>query len=125
MDNKYKTLAIRGAITVTKNTPEEISQAVVELLKEVIDKNSLNKDDIISAVFTMTDDLNAEFPAKIARIHLGWDDVSMLCARELNIIGSLPMCIRVLIHINSKLDKSDIKHIYLRNAVKLRPDIAK
>lgn len=124
MDNMYKVQAIRGAITPTKNTAEEISQAVVELLDEIIEKNHLSKDDIISAVFTMTDDLNAEFPAKVARIHLGWDDVSMLCARELNITGSLPMCIRVLIHINTKLDKSDMKHVYLRDAVKLRPDIA-
>jgi chorismate mutase len=123
MDKLYKAGAIRGAITVSENSREEIISAVTELLNKIVLENNLNKNDIISAIFTMTEDLNAEFPAVAARIHLGWNDVAMICARELPISGSLPLCIRVLIHINTFMDKKDIKHIYLRNAVKLRPDI--
>jgi len=123
MDKQYKTIAIRGAITLNENSKQEITSTVIELLNKIIQENNLDKDDIISAIFTMTEDLNAEFPAKAARIHLGWNDVSMICARELPIPDSLPMCIRVLIHINTLMDKKDIKHIYLRNAANLRPDI--
>jgi len=123
MEKHYKTCAIRGAITVSENTRQEILFAVAELLNKIVSENNLIKDDIISAIFTMTDDLNAEFPALGARIHLGWNDVSMICARELPIQGSLSMCIRVLIHINTLMEKKDIKHVYLREAVNLRPDI--
>jgi chorismate mutase len=125
MDNNYKTQAIRGATTVNENSCDAISQAVTELLEQIIRQNNLKQDNIISAIFTLTDDLNAEFPAKIARINLGWDDVSMICSKELSVPGSISMCIRVLIHINTDLDKKQIKHIYLRNAAILRPDIAK
>lgn len=123
MNKQYKTRAIRGAITLNQNSSQEISEAVVELLNKIIFENNLQQDDIISAIFTMTEDLNAEFPAKAARIHLGWDDVPMVCAKELSIPGSLSMCIRVLIHINTLMQKNDIKHIYLRDASGLRPDI--
>ena len=124
MDNQYKTSAIRGAITVSENSRQEILSSVAELLNKIVLENNLGKDNIISAIFTMTEDLNAEFPAVAARIHLGWNDVSMICAGEVPVPGSLPMCIRVLIHINTLMEKKDIKHIYLRNAANLRPDIA-
>ncbi|MDD3013211.1 MAG: chorismate mutase [Candidatus Gastranaerophilales bacterium] len=122
---QYKTCAIRGAISLSENSKQEISSSVVELLNKIVKENMLNNDDIISAIFTMTEDLNAEFPAKAARTHMGWNEVSMICARELAVKDSLPMCIRVLIHINTLMDKKDIKHVYLRDAANLRPDIAR
>jgi chorismate mutase len=123
MNEQYKIGAIRGAITVSENSRQEILSAVAELLNKIVLENNLKKDDIISAIFTMTEDLNAEFPALAARIHLGWNDISMICTREIPVPGSLPKCIRVLIHINTLMDKRDIKHVYLRDAAVLRPDI--
>jgi len=124
MDKQYKVRAIRGATTSKENSRQEITDSVIELVEKIIKENSLEQNDIISAIFTMTEDLNAEFPAKAARIHFGWDDVPMVCTGEIPVPDSITMCIRVLIHINTLMEKKDIKHIYLRNAVKLRPDIA-
>jgi chorismate mutase len=121
---QYKARAIRGATTPLTNTKQEITDSVIELIDKIIFENSLDQEDIISAIFTMTEDLNAEFPAKAARTHFGWDDVPMICAKEISVPSSMPMCIRVLIHINTLMDKKDIKHIYLRNALNLRPDIS-
>lgn len=117
-------IAVKGAITVEENTKSAIEEATVEMVKAVLEKNNIDKSDIISAIFTLTADLNAEFPAKPARIHFDWDDVPMLCTQELDVPNSLPKCIRMMITVNSNLTKQEVKHVYLRNAVKLRPDLA-
>ena len=123
MNRQYKTISIRGAVTVEENSGDTIKAATVELLSNILNKNKIEQDDIISVIFTMTQDLTAEFPAKAARIDLGWDDISMLCAQEVAVPGSIPMCIRVLLTINSTLNKNEIRHVYLGNAKKLRPDL--
>jgi len=123
MNRQYKTISIRGAVTVEENSGDTIKAATVELLSNILNKNKIEQDDIISVIFTMTQDLTAEFPAKAARIDLGWDDISMLCAQEVAVPGSIPMCIRVLLTINTMLNKDEIRHVYLGNAKKLRPDL--
>lgn len=123
MGNQLKILGIRGATTVESNSAAEIENATIELLNKIINENSINEDHIASVFFTLTPDLNADFPAKYARIHLGWNDVPMICMQEIPVPNSLPMCIRVLIQLNTTKNKTDIKHSYLRNASKLRPDL--
>lgn len=113
------TKGIRGAITVDENTSEKIEQATLELLGEMVAKNNIEKDAISHVIFTLTDDLNAEFPAKFARIKLGWDNVAMLCAHELDVPNSLKMCLRVLIVLNCREDFSP-EFVYLKGAEKLR-----
>ena len=116
---------VRGAISVPVNTKDEILSATRELLQDMLKKNNgLEKEDIASVIFTTTQDVTAEFPPVAARV-LGWDAVPMLCSHEIPVPGSLPMTIRVLIHWNTDKTQSEIKHIYLREAKKLRPDIAK
>ncbi|MFA6988675.1 MAG: chorismate mutase [Candidatus Gastranaerophilaceae bacterium] len=114
---------VRGATTVNNNEYLEIEESTIELLKEIIDKNEIEKDSISHVIFTLTHDLNAGFPAKAARIHLDWSDVPMICTQEIPVPNSLEKCIRVLIVINTTKKHKEIKHIYLRNAKNLRPDI--
>jgi len=90
----------------------------------MIRRNGIERTDVASAIFTTTPDLDAEFPALAAR-QLGWLDVPLLCGHEMSIPGSLPRCIRVLVHWNTELQQSEIQHIYIRDAVKLRPDLCK
>ncbi|EKE02094.1 MAG: chorismate mutase [uncultured bacterium] len=123
MDKQYKTRGIRGAITVKENTCESIQKATIELLSSIINTNNVNEDDIASIIFTLTADITAEFPAKSARVHFGWDDIPMICAQEIPVPESINMCIRVLMLINTTLGKKDIKHIYLGGARNLRPDL--
>jgi chorismate mutase len=114
---------IRGATTVTADEPDLILQATRELLEEILAENDdMQPEDIASAIFTVTDDLVATFPAQAAR-QMGWDLVPMLCGREIPVPGSLPRVIRVLVHWNTELTQSEIKHVYLHDAVKLRPDL--
>jgi chorismate mutase len=114
---------IRGATNVTADEPELILQATRELLEEILLENEgMQPEDIASAIFTVTDDLVSTFPAQAAR-QMGWDLVPMICAREIPVPGSLPCVIRVLVHWNTELPQSEIKHVYLRDAVKLRPDL--
>src|SRR5690554_7077074 len=113
---------IRGAITVENNEREEILQATKELLQEIMARNNLNVEDIISAIFSVTTDLDAVFPAVGAR-DIGWDRVPMLSVNEIPVPGSLPRCIRVLLHVESSLERKDIQPVYLREAVNLRPDL--
>jgi chorismate mutase len=114
---------IRGATTVTTDQPDLILQATRELLEEILDDNEgMQPEEIASAIFTVTDDLASTFPAQAAR-QMGWDLVPMLCAREIPVPNSLPRVIRVLVHWNTEIPQSDIKHVYLRDAVKLRPDL--
>jgi chorismate mutase len=114
---------IRGATTVTENSREAILEATREMLEQIIALNGLDVADIASAVFTTTADLNAEFPAVAARA-LGWTDTALMCGHEMQVPGSLPMCVRVLIHWNTSRSASEIVHVYLRNASSLRPERA-
>lgn len=113
---------VRGAITVSENNAEQIQDATQELLREMLDTNSLSTDDIVSAIFTVTSDLNAAFPASSAR-KMGWDRVPMLDANEIPVPGALSHCIRVLLHVETTLSQKEIQHIYLREAMKLRKDL--
>lgn len=114
---------IRGATTVVADQPELILQATRELLEGILDANfEMEPGDVASAIFTVTDDLRSTFPAQAAR-QMGWEMVPMLCAREIPVPDSLPRVIRVLVHWNTDIPQSDIKHVYLRDAVKLRPDL--
>ena len=113
---------IRGAITVERNNSEEIMEATQELLRTIIESNQLVLEDIGSVFFTSTEDLNAEFPAKAARA-IGWDHVPLFCTLELPVEGALARCIRVLIQVNTNKSQKEIKHVYLRDAVSLRPDL--
>ncbi len=113
---------IRGAITVERNSAEEIVAATRELLTAIIKENSINIEDIASAFFTVTADLNTGFPATAAR-EIGWKYVPLLCTTEINVPGGLGKCIRVLVHVNTQKSQKEIKHIYLRDAVQLRVDL--
>lgn len=119
----WKVRAIRGATTASANTHKAIEDAVTELLTELQQKNQINSDDIVSATFTTTQDLNAVFPAAIARKCLGWQQVPLLDVQHMHVEGALPFCIRLLIHINLPTDSAPVKHIYLREAASLREDL--
>lgn len=110
---------IRGAITVENNTAQAIEDATLELLNELIAQNNIEKDNISHVIFTLTDDLNAEFPAKSARIKLGWDNVAMLCCHELDVPNALGKCLRILIVLNCE-ENFEPKFVYLKGAEKLR-----
>ena len=116
--------AVRGATTVNENNAEEIYSATVELLKQMTEYNSINPEDIVNVIFTLTHDLDACFPAKAARIELNWDEVPMICTQEIPVPDSLSKCVRVLITFNTSKTLKEIKHVYLREAQKLRPDLA-
>ena len=118
------TRGIRGATTVTSDNPDLIMQATCELLETILYENDgMQLEDIASAFFTTTEDIASAYPALAAR-QMGWDQVPMMCAREIPVPGSLPLCIRVLIHWNTDKEQNEIQHVYLRDAVKLRPDLA-
>jgi chorismate mutase len=112
--------ALRGAITVTDDAPEAIAFAVTEMLDELRRENGLRDHEVISAIFTMTPDLTTAFPAAAARGH-GWNDVPLLCATEVAVPGSMPRCLRVLVHVERSWRRRPA-HVYLREARQLRPD---
>lgn len=102
--------------------PALIREAVTELLEAILNDNDLVPNDIISAVFTATHDLVSEFPAHAARLY-GWTDVPLLCAQELPVAGALSRCVRVLLHAETRRQRNEIRHVYLRDAVLLRSDL--
>ncbi len=114
---------IRGAITVAENTPDAILEATRELLEAIVAANSVRPEDIASAIFTVTPDLTEAFPPAAAR-EMGWHHVPLLTAVEMDAPNGLPRCIRTLIHWNTERPIYDIRHVYLRDAVRLRPDLA-
>jgi chorismate mutase len=120
---KMQVRGIRGATTVDENSAEAISQATIELLEKIVQTNSVDCDDIASAFFSTSPDLNAEFPAVAAR-RLGWTNIALFCSQEIGVPGSLPKCIRVLLHVNTNKRANEIVHIYMRGARVLRPDLA-
>lgn len=118
-----KTLAIRGATTVTSNNKDEILKESAKLIGKIISKNDLNKEDIISIYFTMTNDLDAVYPAVAVREILNISDIPMLNFEEKYIQGSLNKCIRAMMYINTEKTREDIKHVYLNEAKNLRKDL--
>jgi chorismate mutase len=117
------TRGIRGAITVASDQPDLVLAATKELLGVILRANpGLKVEDISSAIFTTTDDLISAYPALAAR-QMGWEHVPMMCALEIPVQGSLPRCVRVLIQWNTDRVQNTIKHVYLREAVSLRPDL--
>jgi chorismate mutase len=115
---------VRGATTIERNEREEILAATRQLLALMVRTNGIEPRDLASALFTTTPDISAEFPALAAR-QLGWLDVPLLCGHEMTIPGSLPLCIRVLLHWNTDKPQQEIEHIYVREAKRLRPDLTK
>ncbi|MDB9475790.1 chorismate mutase [Dolichospermum circinale] len=118
---KWQMRAIRGATTVAENSIEAIRESVTELLDELEQRNKLQPEDMISVTFSVTKDLDAIFPAAIARSRPLWDNMAMLDVQQMHVEGSLPRCIRFLIHAHLPISQP-IHHIYLRQAAKLRPD---
>jgi chorismate mutase len=114
---------LRGATTAPENEANAILQATAELLEALVDANRLQEADVASVVFTATPDLDAAYPAVAAR-QLGWTETALLCVQEMAVRGSLPRCIRVLIHWNTELAQAQLHHVYLREAKRLRPDRA-
>lgn len=114
---------VRGATTVEHNSREELLKATRQLLALMIRQNGIAPEEVASAIFTTTSDLNAEFPALAAR-QLGWLDVPLLCTHEITVPGSLPRCIRILLHWNTDKPQHEIHHVYVRGATCLRPDLS-
>ena len=114
--------ALRGATTVDVDEPAHITERVLALLQRLLEANGIDHDDIVSVLFTATDDIHSMFPATAAR-KFGWGDVPLICARELDIEGATPRCIRVLVHLNTERSRRELHHIYLEGAVGLRDDL--
>ncbi|ERN54184.1 chorismate mutase [Alkalihalophilus marmarensis] len=115
---------IRGATTVVRDEEEEILDVTEELLHEMIAQNSFQAEDVAQVLITVTEDLSAAFPAKALRRFSDWTYVPVVCAREIPVPGSLEKCIRLLVTVNTSLTQDKINHVYLREAKKLRPDLA-
>ncbi|KJS02989.1 MAG: chorismate mutase [Peptococcaceae bacterium BRH_c4a] len=114
---------IRGATTVEKNESSEILEATKVLLGEIVRENSIDTEDITAAFFTVTTDLDAEFPATAAREFMGWTHVPMLCGHEINVPGRLGKCIRVMVIVNTYKTQKELRHVYLGGATVLRKDL--
>lgn len=114
--------ALRGATTVDQDSTEQVTERVQLLLKEMIAKNNIEKDDIISIIFTATEDIVSMFPAAAAR-GIGFGDISLLCAKEMSVKGSVGLCIRILLHLNTNATNQDLHHIYQYGAKALRDDL--
>jgi chorismate mutase len=114
--------ALRGATTVDADTVEQVNERTKALVQEMLDRNGVDKEDLISVVFTATDDIHCMFPAAAAR-EIGLGDVPLLCARELDVVGGAERCIRVLMHLNTERSRSELHHVYLEGARGLRDDL--
>jgi chorismate mutase len=114
--------ALRGATTIDEDTTEQICQRTQALVEAMLDRNGVDKDDLISILFTATDDVHAMFPATAAR-DIGLGDVPLICARELDIVGGTPRCIRVMMHLTTDRSRAELHHIYLEGAKALRDDL--
>ncbi|MFM7069286.1 MAG: chorismate mutase [Actinomycetes bacterium] len=114
--------ALRGATTLDVDSVEHMAERVQTLLGQMLERNEVSHDDLISIVFTATDDLRSGFPAAAARA-MGLGDVPLLCARELDIVGGMPRCIRVMMHVESERPRSQMRHVYLEDARSLRDDL--
>ena len=117
---KLRVRGIRGATTATANTREAIYEATEEMLRKVIDSNGIDPDDVAAATFSTTPDLNAAFPAFVARKCFGWHDVALMCGHEMSVPGGEPMCVRVMVLVNTEKAQNEINHVYLRGAADLK-----
>lgn len=115
--------ALRGAITVDIDEPEEIRRRTIQLLTTLFERNDIAIDDIISIFFTATQDLTSLPPAAGARA-FGLTDIPLLCAQEMPTDGELKMCVRLMLHVETDIDRNDLRHVFLRRATTLRPDLA-
>jgi chorismate mutase len=118
-----KVRGVRGAITVAEDREEIILDATLLLMDDIIRENKLVAEDVASVFITCTEDIVSTFPAKALRRIAGWELVPIICSTEIPVPGSLPQCIRILLHINTELAQNEVKHVYLRDAEKLRPDL--
>lgn len=116
-------VTIRGAITVSENTVSSILDGTRELLIQIEKENKINRDNVISIIFSCTNDLNKVYPAKAAR-DLGYTNAGLMCFNEMYVEGSLDKCIRLMVLYNSIISQKDVKHVYLRGAKNLRPDLS-
>lgn len=114
--------ALRGATTIDEDTVEQVTERIQELLAAIFSRNELDNEDVISIIFTATGDVSSMFPATAARTY-GLGDVPLLCARELDIAGSTPLCLRVMLHVTSDRPREDLHHVYLHGARGLRDDL--
>ena len=114
--------ALRGATTIDADTSDEVKVRTIALLEQMIERNGVDHDDIISVLFTATDDIHSMFPASAAR-DIGFGDIPLICARELVIVGATPNCIRVLMHLTTTRARSELRHVYLEGASGLRDDL--
>ncbi len=121
----WRLRGIRGATTVEANTPDAICDATEELLRELVARNRIDGEDVASVWFTTTPDLNAEFPAVVARRSFHWTAAALMCGHEMTVPGSLPACLRILLHVNTTLRQDEVEHVYLRGAIALRPDLSR
>lgn len=120
----WKVRGIRGAITVEENDKEQILQATRELFRQMVKRNQVIAEDVACIQITVTQDLTAAFPAQAIRSEANWDLVPLICANEMEVPGALPRCIRLLLLVNTDKSLADMRHVYLRKAVRLRPDLA-
>ncbi|WP_096153770.1 MULTISPECIES: chorismate mutase [Bacillus] len=116
---------IRGATTINKNDEQEITVKTEQLLSEMIKTNDVQSDCVAQILISVTDDINASFPAKALRNFKGWDYVPVMCMKEINVPDALPLCIRIMMTVNTNLEQKQINHVYLNGATKLRPDLLK
>jgi chorismate mutase len=114
--------AVRGATTVDADTADAITERVVDLLSQILERNNLAEEDIISILFTATEDIVSTFPATAAR-SMGLGAVPLICARELSVVGSVPRCVRVMLHVTTERPRDQIHHVYLEGAQGLRDDL--
>ncbi len=115
-------LALRGAITLERDERTHLLDRVTRLLSEMLERNDIRHDDLISVLFTATPDIHSAFPAVAAR-EMGLGDVPLICAQELDIDGAMSLCIRVLMHLNTERDRAELRHVYLEAARSLRDDL--
>ena len=113
---------LRGATTIDADTAEQVNARTKALLVRMLERNDVDKEDVISILFTATDDIRSVFPATAAR-EVGFGDVPLICARELDIVGGTPLCIRVLMHVSTAKGRAELHHIYLEGAKGLRDDL--
>lgn len=116
---------VRGATTITADEPEQIWASTASLCLEMAKRNNILPEDIASITVSTTTDIRSAFPAKSVRTMEGWQFVPIMCMHEMDVPGGLPLCIRVLMHVNTDVAQADVQHVYLNEAVKLRPDLVR
>lgn len=116
---------VRGATTVKENQEDEILSATEKLFRTIVAENNIAANEVASVFISVTDDITATFPAKAMRRLTGWAHVPVMCMREIPVPGSLPRCIRIMLHVNTATPQNEIVHVYLKDAVSLRPDLVK